>query len=72
MNQSLEDHIADIHGSFNIGRKFLSAFNFSYLGNNMKIFKYQIQRVAKRGKKGLIHLKRDFYSARLAACIHTF
>ncbi len=52
---------ADVHGSLNIGRKFLPAFNFSYLGNNMNVFKYQVKRVAKRGKKGLIHLKRDFF-----------
>ncbi len=62
---------ADVHGSLNIGRKFLPAFNFSYLGNNMNVFKYQVKKVAKRGKKGLIHLKRDFFSARLAACFHT-
>jgi IS605 OrfB family transposase len=62
---------ADVHGSLNIGRKFIPSFNFSYLGNNMNIFKYQVKRLAKRGKKGLIHLKKDFSSARLAACIHT-
>ena len=48
---------ADVHGSLNIGRKFLPRLNFSYLGHNMAIFKFKVKKLAKRGKLGLTDLK---------------
>ena len=48
---------ADVHGSLNIGRKFISRFNFDYLENNRAVFKFKVKRLAKRGKLGLTDLK---------------